>query len=116
MSRIFAKPLCARDRRRSRKKSLNLGLKKLAKDPVYIPGIYNYFIHQLINQRDLQTIGNAVSYIDKITKESILTLPVGTSIFSGIATPMPLKLKIEEPPDKQKPDSHTLQFEKVSGE
>jgi hypothetical protein len=88
-------------------------LKKLAKDPVYIPGIYNYFIHQLINQRDLQTIGNAVSYIDKITEESIPTLPIVTCIF---ATPMPLKIKIEPLPDKQKPDSHTLQFEKVSGE
>lgn len=77
---------------------------------------HNYFIHQLINQRDLQTIGNAVSYIDKITEESIPTLPIGTCIFSGIATPMPLKLKIEELPDEQKPDSHTLQFEKVSGE
>jgi hypothetical protein len=28
MSRIFAKPLCARDRRRSSKKSLNLGYSK----------------------------------------------------------------------------------------
>ena len=35
---------------------------------------HNYFIHQLINQRDLLTIGNAVSYIDKITEESIPTL------------------------------------------
>lgn len=76
---------------------------------------HNYFIHQLINQRDLQTIGNAVSYIDKITEESIPTLPVGTCIFSGIATPMPLKLKIDELPDEKKPDSHTLQFEKVLG-
>ena len=40
---------------------------------------------------------------------------IGTCIFSGIATPIPLKLKIEELPDEQKPDSHTLQFEKVSG-
>jgi len=76
---------------------------------------HNYFIHQLINQRDLHTIGNAVSYIDKITEESIPTLPIGTCIFSGIATPMPLKLKITELPDELKPDSHTLQFEKVSG-
>ncbi|RZB31703.1 MAG: uncharacterized protein SRB1_01322 [Desulfobacteraceae bacterium Eth-SRB1] len=75
---------------------------------------HNYFIHQLINQRDLQTIGNAVSYIDKITEESIPTLPIGTCVFSGIATPMPLKLKIEELPDEQKPDSHTLQFERIS--
>lgn len=72
---------------------------------------HNYFIHQLINQRDLQTIGNAVSYIDKITEESIPTLSVGTCIFSGIATPMPLKININELPDDQKPDSQTLKFE-----
>ncbi len=76
---------------------------------------HNYFIHQLINQKDLQTIGNAVSYIDKITEESIPTLPVGTCVFSGIATPMPLKIKIDELQDEQKPDSHTLKFEKITG-
>jgi len=72
---------------------------------------HNYFIHQLINQRDLQTIGNAVSYIDKVTEEAIPTLPIGTCIFSGLATPMPLKLKIKELPDSNKPESHTLKFE-----
>jgi DNA helicase HerA-like ATPase len=77
---------------------------------------HNYFIHQLINQRDLQTIGNAVSYIDKVTEESIPTLPVGTCIFSGIATPMPLKIKIDELADNEKPDSKTLRFEDITGE
>nr|HPM02917.1 ATP-binding protein [Candidatus Cloacimonadota bacterium] len=75
---------------------------------------HNYFIHQLINQKDLQTIGNAVSYIDKITEESIPTLPVGTCVFSGIATPMPLKIKINELPDDQKPDSNTLKIERIT--
>jgi len=75
---------------------------------------HNYFIHQLINQKDLLTIGKAVSYIDKITEESIPTLSVGTCIFSGVATPMPLKLRIDELPDEQKPDSHTLGFEDVT--
>lgn len=72
---------------------------------------HNYFIHQLINQRDLNTIGNAVSYIDKITEESIPTLSIGTCIFSGIATPMPLKVRINELSDEQKPDSNTIKFE-----
>jgi len=71
---------------------------------------HNYFIHQLINHKDLLAISNAVSYIDKITEESIPTLPVGTCIFSGIATPMPLKLKVHELLDKNKPQSKTLQF------
>lgn len=74
---------------------------------------HNYFIHQLINHRDLLTISNAVSYIDKITEESIPTLPVGTCIFSGIATPMPLKLKVIELPDMQKPKSKTLKYSTV---
>ncbi|HAM38319.1 MAG: ATPase [Elusimicrobia bacterium RIFOXYD2_FULL_34_15] len=74
---------------------------------------HNYFVHQLINQRDLLAIGNAVSYIDKITEESIPTLPVGTCIFSGTATSMPLKLKITELPINKKPDSLTLEFKNI---
>ncbi len=76
---------------------------------------HNYFIHQLINDKDLLTIGNAVSYIDKITEEAIPTLPVGTCVFSGIATPMPIKIKIDELPDHKKPDSHTLKFNDIVG-
>ena len=76
---------------------------------------HNYFIHQLINQKDLLAVGKAVSYIDKVTEESIPTLPVGTCIFSGIATPMPLKLAIQELPDPCKPKSQTLRFEDVVG-
>jgi len=75
---------------------------------------HNYFIHQLINQRDLQAVGKAVSYIDKLTEESIPTLPVGTCIFSGIATPMPLKLAIRELPKARQPKSQTLRFEDVT--
>jgi hypothetical protein len=77
---------------------------------------HNYFIHQLINQNDLRTIGNAVSYIDRVTEESIPTLPVGTCIFSGIATPMPLKIKIDELNDDNKPQSQTLKFEDITNE
>ena len=77
---------------------------------------HNFFIHQLINQNDLRTIGNAVSYIDKVTEESIPTLPIGTCIFSGIATPMPLKIKINELDDKFKPQSQTLKFADITEE
>jgi DNA helicase HerA-like ATPase len=77
---------------------------------------HNYFIHQLINQRDLDMVGNAISYIDKITEEAIPTLPVGTCIFSGIVTPMPIRMTISELPDKEKPDSSTIKFEDITDE
>ncbi|BCT66612.1 ATP-binding protein [Nitrosospira sp. NRS527] len=42
---------------------------------------HNYFIHRLINEHDLRTIASAVSYIDRVTQESIPTLPTGTCVF-----------------------------------
>lgn len=74
---------------------------------------HNYFIHRLINQRDLDSIASAVSYIDKLTEESIPTLPTGTCIFSGIAGQMPLKLAIKPLDEKLRPRSATLEFKAI---
>lgn len=71
---------------------------------------HNYFIHRLINQKDLQSISSAVSYIDKLTEESIPTLPTGTCIFSGIAGQMPLKLAIKPLEERLQPKSTTVKF------
>ncbi|WNC67540.1 ATP-binding protein [Thalassotalea nanhaiensis] len=71
---------------------------------------HNYFIHRLVNERDLNSISNAVSYIDKITEESIPNLPTGVCIFSGISTQIPLKLKIHELDASEQPNSNTFKF------
>ena len=71
---------------------------------------HNYFIHRLVNERDLSSISKAVSYIDKVTEESIPTLPTGVCIFSGISTQIPLKLKIHPLEEKQQPNSNTFKF------
>lgn len=74
---------------------------------------HNYFIHRLINEKDLQSIASAVSYIDKLTEESIPTLPTGTCIFSGIAGQMPLKLAIRPLEEQLQPRSATVQFRDI---
>lgn len=74
---------------------------------------HNYFIHRLINQNDLYAIEKSVSYIDRMTEESIPTLSTGTCIFSGVACPMPLKLRITELAKEYKPHSHTVSFEEL---
>jgi hypothetical protein len=74
---------------------------------------HNYFIHRLINEKDLQSIASAVSYIDKITEESIPTLPTGTCVFSGVAGQMPLKLAIRPLQEQLQPRSSTVQFKDV---
>jgi hypothetical protein len=72
---------------------------------------HNYFIHRLINERDLQSIASAVSYIDRLTEESIPTLPTGTCIFSGVAGQMPLKLAIRPLEKQLQPRSDTIKFQ-----
>lgn len=78
--------------------------------PTITSQAHNYFIHRLINEKDLQTIASAVSYIDRVTEESIPTLPTGTCIFSGVASAMPLKLNVKALTDHQRPESTTRSF------
>ncbi|ELU5571507.1 ATP-binding protein [Escherichia coli] len=82
--------------------------------PTIISQAHNYFIHRLINQNDLYAIEKSVSYIDRLTEESIPTLATGTCIFSGVICPMPLKLRIAELHHNEKPRSHTLTFEELA--
>jgi hypothetical protein len=74
---------------------------------------HNYFIHRLINQRDLATIASAVSYIDQLSEASIPSLPTGTCIFSGTAGQMPLKLVSPRLEGDRRPQSGTLEFSKA---
>jgi uncharacterized protein len=71
---------------------------------------HNYFIHRLINQRDLDTIASAVSYIDRLTEESIPTLPTGTCIFSGVVAQMPIKINVKPLAPDRRPRSSTREF------
>lgn len=81
--------------------------------PTIISQAHNYFIHRLVNQKDLDTISNAVSYIDRLTEESIPILPTGTCIFSGVAGQRPLKINIKELLPEAKPTSNTLRFSDI---
>lgn len=81
--------------------------------PTITSQAHNYFIHRLVNQRDLATISSAVSYIDKVSEASIPTLPVGTCIFSGVAGQMPLKLRVRPLAEDKQPRSNTLRFDGI---
>jgi DNA helicase HerA-like ATPase len=78
--------------------------------PTITSQAHNYFIHRLLNERDLKAIASAVSYIDRVTEESIPTLPTGTCIFSGIASQMPLKINVKPLPGAARPQSETRKF------
>jgi DNA helicase HerA-like ATPase len=78
--------------------------------PTITSQAHNYFIHRLINERDLRTISSVVSYIDRVTEESIPTLPTGTCVFSGVASQMPLKINVNPLDENARPRSATRAF------
>jgi uncharacterized protein len=80
--------------------------------PTITSQAHNYFIHRLLNERDLKAVASAVSYIDRVTEESIPTLPTGTCIFSGTASQMPLKINVKFLGDAR-PQSDTRQFSDI---
>lgn len=76
--------------------------------PTIISQAHNYFIHRLINIQDLKAVETSISYIDKITASSIPTLPVGTCIFNGISTPLPILVSIDKLENLKAPNSNTI--------
>ena len=81
--------------------------------PTITSQAHNYFIHRLINERDLKMIASAVSYIDRATEESIPTLATGTCVFSGVITAMPMKLNVKRLALEDQPRSATREFNVV---
>lgn len=67
---------------------------------------------RLTNDNDISAIRRAVAYLDKLSFESIPILPVGSCFVAGLATDLPIKVDVELLPEKQRPDSETINLEK----
>ncbi|MDK7142354.1 MULTISPECIES: ATP-binding protein [Actinomycetaceae] len=76
--------------------------------PTIISQLHNYFLHRLVNHLDMKAIENAVAYLDRVSFESLPILPTGTCVVAGVATQIPLVVKIGELPDSAIPNSRTM--------
>lgn len=73
-----------------------------------ISQLHNYFIHRLVNNKDLDMIEKAVSYLDKISVESLPILPVGACVLSGIIADLPILIQVNKLDDNFKPQSDNI--------
>lgn len=83
--------------------------------PTIISQLHNYFIHKLINDFDINAIHKTVSYLDKLSFESIPILPTGTCFFAGVATNLPVKVSVKLLDADNRPNSETVKLEKIWG-
>lgn len=73
-----------------------------------ISQLHNYFIHRLVNQHDIEQVNNTISYLDKVSVESLPILSTGVCVVAGQLADMPVVVKIDRIEDENKPDNETL--------
>lgn len=73
-----------------------------------ISQLHNYFLHRLVNNLDIMAIEKAVSYLDRVSFESLPILPTGTCVLSGISAQIPLVVAIDPIDDRFEPNNRTM--------
>lgn len=76
--------------------------------PTIISQLHNYFLHRLVNDLDIKAIEKAVSYLDRVSFESVPILPTGTCILSGVAAQIPVMVTVGELEPQFTPNSRTM--------
>lgn len=70
--------------------------------------LHNYFIHRLVNDDDINKVGQTISYLDRVSKESLPILSTGVCVIAGQLVEMPIVVQISKIEDKHKPDNETI--------
>jgi len=72
-----------------------------------ISQLHNYFLHRLINNNDILAVEKTISYLDKLSFESLPILPTGTCILAGLTAQVPVVIDIGKIEDKYEPNNKT---------
>lgn len=78
-----------------------------------ISQLHNYFIHRLVNEKDIEQVNNTISYLDKVSVESLPILMTGVCVIAGQLVEMPVVVQIDRIEEKYKPDNATIRVADV---
>lgn len=73
-----------------------------------ISQLHNYFLHRLINNKDIEAIGRTVSYLDKVSFDSLSILPQGACILAGLSADLPVVIKVDKIKEGFEPYNETI--------
>lgn len=73
-----------------------------------ISQLHNYFLHRLINNKDIEAVERTISYLDKLSFESLPILPTGTCILAGLSAQLPVVIEMNELEEEFQPNSKTI--------
>ena len=62
----------------------------------------------MINNKDIQAVEKTISYLDKLSFDSLPILPTGSCILAGLSAQVPVVLDIDKIKDGHEPKSETI--------
>lgn len=81
--------------------------------PTIVSQIHNFFIHRLVNDRDLFLIDNTISTLDSMSRSMIPNLSRGSCVITGTAFDLPMLLQVDELAKEKQPDSEDVNLEEL---
>lgn len=83
--------------------------------PTVVSQLHNYFIHRLVNDRDLALLENTISTLDSLSRGQIPTLPQGACVVTGTSFDIPMLMQVDKLPKEQEPDSSDVNLVELWG-
>ena len=81
--------------------------------PTIVSQIHNFFIHRLVNDRDLFLLDNTISTLDKISRALIPNLSKGSCIVTGTSFDLPMLIQVDRLSKEMQPDSEDVDLRKI---
>lgn len=82
--------------------------------PTIMSQLHNFFIHRLVNDKDLFLIDNTISTLDRMSKSLIPNLSKGSCVVTGTAFDLPIVMQVDFIDDREhRPDSDDVDLTKL---
>ena len=84
--------------------------------PTIVSQLHNFFIHRLVNDRDLFLIDNTISTLDTVSRSLIPSLSQGCCVITGTAFELPMVIQVDRLPSDKQPASEDVDLERLWSE
>lgn len=83
--------------------------------PTIMSQLHNFFIHRLVNDRDIKLLENTISSLDDLSKQMIPNLAKGCAIITGTSFDIPMIVQFNEMSEDSRPDSDDIDIKALWG-
>lgn len=81
--------------------------------PTIVSQVHNFFIHRLVNDRDLALLENSITTLDRLSRSMIPNLARGCCVVTGTSFELPMVLQMDVLEKSRQPDSEDVDLARL---